>query len=101
MRVAGGQIEPLGAGRRHDMCGVAGQKHPPEAHRLGDETAQWRDALFDRGSGDEMIDGLLVQPSLQFIPETLVRPLVDVIVPRPLQVITAAVRRAPAAERTY
>ena len=42
---------------------------------------------------------LLVQPSLQLVPEPLVRPLVDVILERTLQVIAAAVHRAHGAER--
>src|SRR5260370_30457006 len=99
MHVAGGEVESLGAGRRHDMRGVAGEKHPPEPHRLGDETAQWRDALFDRGAGDEAVDRLLVQPAFQFIPEPLVRPLVDVVVERTLHVMAAAAHRAHGAER--
>ena len=99
MHVAGGEVESLGAGRRHDVRGVAGQEHAAEPHRLGDETAQRRDALFDRRPGDELVDRLLVQPSLQFVPEPVVRPLVDVIVERALHVIAAAVRRAHGAER--
>src|SRR5260221_8149050 len=42
---------------------------------------------------------LLVQPALQFIPEPLVRPLIDVIVQRTLHVIAAAVHRAHRAKR--
>ena len=81
------------------MRGIAGQKHPPEPHRLGDEAAQRRDALFDRRPGDEFVDRLLVEPALQFVPEPFVRPLVDMIVERALHVIAAAVRRAHGAER--
>ena len=99
MHVAGGEVEALGAGRRHDMRGVAGQEHPPEPHRLGDEAAQRRDALFDRGPGDEMVDRLRIQPPLQFVPESVVRPLIDVIVEAALHVIAAAVHRAHGAKR--
>ena len=42
---------------------------------------------------------LLVQPALQFVPEPLVRPCVDIVVERALQVIAAAVGRAHGAER--
>ena len=62
------------------MGGVAGEEHAAEAHRFGDKTAQRRDALFDRGPGDEIVDRRLVQPPLQFVPEPLVRPLIDVVV---------------------
>ena len=44
VHVAGGEVEALGAGRRHDVGGVAGQEQAAEAHRLGDEAAQRRDA---------------------------------------------------------
>src|ERR1700688_3954111 len=81
------------------MGGVAGEEHPPEPHRLGDETAQRRDALFDRRPGNEAVDRLLVQPPLQFVPELLVRPLVDMIVERTLHVVAAAVHRAHRAKR--
>src|SRR6185437_13111179 len=54
---------------------------------------------FDRRSRDEAIGRLLVQPELQFIPEAVVRPLVDMIVERTLHVVAAAARRAHGAER--
>jgi hypothetical protein len=41
------EIHALGAGRRHDMGGVAGEKKPAMAHRLGDEAAQRRDAFLE------------------------------------------------------
>src|SRR5215468_2754862 len=45
-----------------------------------------------------MIDRLLVEPFLQFVPEPLVRPLLDPVVERTLHVIAAAVHRAHGAE---
>src|SRR3984957_906674 len=98
MHVAGGEVEPLGAGWRHDVGGVAGEEHAPEPHRLGHETAQRRDALFDRRSGDEEVRRLLIQTPFQLIPESLIRPLIDVIVETALHVVTAAMRRAHAAK---
>src|SRR5437667_157335 len=74
-------------------------QHPPEPHRLGDEAAQGRNALFDRWPGDEMVGCPLVQPALELIPELIVRPLLDAVVERTLHVITAAVHRAHGAER--
>src|ERR1700736_1931387 len=82
------------------MRGVAGQEHPAEPHRLGDKAAQGSDALFDRGPGNEVVDRLLVAALFQFIPEPVVRPLIDVIVERALYVIAAAVPRAQGAKRT-
>ena len=99
MHVAGREIESLGAGWRHDVRGVAGQEHPPEPHRLGDETAQRCDALFNRGPGNQPIHRLLIQPPLQFIPEPLIRPLVDMVLERALYVVAAAMGRAHRAER--
>ncbi len=81
------------------MRDIAGQKHPPEPHWLGDETMQRRDAFFDRWPGDEIVDRLLIEPPLQFVPEPLVRPLVDMVVERALQVVAAAVGRTHGAKR--
>ena len=61
MHVAGREVEALGAGRRHDVGGVAGQEQAAEAHRLGDEAAQRRDALLDRGPGDQRCARLVVE----------------------------------------
>ena len=65
-------------------------------NRIGSATKlrKRRDALLDRRPGDEFVDRLLVQPALQFVPEPVVRPLLDVIVERALHVIAAAVGRA-------
>src|SRR5262249_34396709 len=68
-------------------------------HRLGDEAAQGRNALLDRGAGDEAVSRLLIDPALQLIPEAIVRPLVDVIVERALNIMPAAPGRAHGAER--
>src|SRR6185437_12349724 len=47
---------------------------------------------------DQAIGGLPVESSLQFVPEALVRPLVDLVVERALHVIAAKVGRAHGAE---
>jgi hypothetical protein len=69
--VAGGQVQALGAGGRHDVGGVAGQEQAAEAHRLGDEAAQRRDALLDRRAGDQASARLRVEARAQLVPEAL------------------------------
>ena len=41
------QIHALGAGRRHDVRGIAGQEQPPVLHRLDHKAAHGRDALLE------------------------------------------------------
>ena len=52
--VARREVEPLGAGGRHDVGGVAGEEQVAVAHRLGDEAAQRCDRLLDRRAGDDL-----------------------------------------------
>src|SRR6476620_6988446 len=66
--------------------------------RIGSAT-KLRDALCERGAGDELVGRLLVDPALQFVPEALVRPLRDIVVERTLHIIAAAPGRAHGAER--
>ncbi len=40
------EVHALGAGRRDDVRGVAGEEQPPVPHGLGDEAAHRRDALL-------------------------------------------------------
>src|SRR6266404_7234920 len=80
------------------MRGVAGQKQSSEPHRLSDEAAQRRDALFNRWAGDEAVGGFRVESSLQLVPESFIRPLIDVLVERALQVVAAAVQRTHRAQ---
>ena len=73
------EVQALRAGRRHDMRRVAGEEQPAEAHRLGDETAQRRDALLDRGAGDEPRAASSSSRRLA-PPRSVVRPILDVSV---------------------
>ena len=78
--VGGGKVQALGAGRRHDVRGVAGQEQPALAHRLGDEGAQRRDRLLERRAGTTSARGLRGQPAAQLVPERVVRPVLDLSV---------------------
>src|SRR5579863_5516019 len=81
------------------MGGITSEKQPAKPHRLGNEAAQWRNALFDRGAGDEAIASLFVQAGLKLLPETFIGPGFDVLRKTALQIIAAARRRSHRAER--
>ena len=72
------------------MRGVAGQKQAAVPHRLGDEAAQRRDALFDRRAGLQFGCGARVEAALQFIPEAIVAPFLDFLFEIALHIVTAA-----------
>src|SRR6187399_3334754 len=97
--IAGREVEAFRPGRRHDVSRVAGEKQPSVAQRLRDETAQRRDALFDRRTGAELRRRLYGQPCAQLVPEALVAPLAEVVVERTLHVAAAPGRGTHAAER--
>src|SRR4051812_18283022 len=77
--IARGEVEALGAGRRDDVPGIAGEEEPSEAKRLGDEAAKRRNALLDRRPGDELAHRALVEAPQQLLPEALVGPLVELL----------------------
>ncbi|RWW91158.1 hypothetical protein BHE74_00034848 [Ensete ventricosum] len=97
--VAGCQVQALGARRRHDVRRVPEQEQAPVLHRFHHETAQRRDAFFDRGAGHQLLGQFVGQAGFQLVPETLVRPFIQGFFHRHLQVIPAAGRRAHAAQR--
>jgi hypothetical protein len=80
--------------RRHDVGGVAGEKQALVAHRLGNEAAQRRDALLDRRSGDQAGGNISRQSPVQLRPERLVRPILDRVLERHLDIIAAEHLRA-------
>src|SRR6185295_5647977 len=81
------------------MGGIAGQEQSTEAHRLGDEAAQRRDALFDRRTDRHARGDLRPDPPLELVPEALVAPLVEMIFERTLHVTANPRRRAHACQR--
>ncbi len=92
--VAGGEVQALGAGGRHDVGRVAGQEQPAMPHGLGHEAAQGRDALLDGRAGGQAGGGLGIQPEGQFGVEAVVGPVLDRVVQPALDVEPAAGRRA-------
>jgi hypothetical protein len=97
--IGGGEVQALGAGGRHDVGGVAGEKEPAEAHGLRHEAAQRRDAFLHRGAGDERCGTLRVEAPAQLVPETRVAPAGRLLLDRDLHVVAAEVARAHGAER--
>ena len=69
---------------------VSGQKQAAKAHRLGHKAAQGRNAFLDGSACDQIGTGLLVQAQAQLGPKSIVRPLVQRIGERHLQVVAAA-----------
>ena len=80
------------------MRRIPREEKPAEAHRLGHEAAQRGDAFLDGGAGDEVANRLRVEPAPQLVPEAVVRPFLDPLGQRALQVIPAAGRAAHAAK---
>ncbi|MNT62734.1 hypothetical protein D3C72_2004860 [compost metagenome] len=79
------------------MRSVAEQEQFAVLHRLNHVAAQWRDTFFQRRPGDQARANLFGQTGLEFIPEALIRPVIDVVGQRHLQVVTTAGQRALAA----
>ena len=96
--VADREIEPLRAGRRHDVRSVAGEVEAPPLHRLDDEAPHRRDALLeDRPLVERPAVG--AEARLQLGPDPLVRPRVEVLVGGALEVQARQLGRAHAEQR--
>ena len=93
------QIEPLGPGGRHDMCGIADQEQSAKAQRFRDKTAQRRDAFLERWPGGERSRGFRVQPATQFCPEGVISPIRGAVIKIALQIVAAAGFAPHAAKR--
>ena len=93
------EIEALGAGRRHDVGGIAGEEQPAVLHRRRHEAAQRRDALLDRWPGRDVAAPAPREAALELVPDPLVGPVLDLLVEAALDVVAAAGRRAHRGER--
>ena len=71
------------------MRGIPGQKQRSKSHWLGHKAPQRRDAFFDARPGHQMVPCFRVQTIAKFIPEGFIRPLIQMVGQRHLQVITA------------
>ncbi len=97
--IGDGEVHAFGAGRRHDVRGVAGKEQASVLHRLGDETAHRRDALL-RDPADARRPAVFAgEARLQLGPDAVVGPLRDVFVGTALQIKTRHLRRTHAEER--
>ena len=81
------------------MGGIAGQEQFAVTHRRGDEAAQRRDRFFDRRTGDDAVRHVRRAARLEFLPETLVRPVVELGVEIALDVVAAQHRVAHRGQR--
>jgi hypothetical protein len=66
--------------------GVTGDHEPTPTHRLGDETAEPQQGAVEDRSLFELEPVIAVDPSLQLIPNLLVRPDLDVLLDWALEV---------------
>ena len=71
------------------MRGVADQEHVAEAHRLSNEAAHRRDAIFEQRRGFELCRAFLIQPVGKFLPDPVVRPFIDILIRGALEVQAA------------
>ena len=81
------------------MRGVAGEKQPSVAHRLGDEAAQRGNRLFDRWPGHDLGRDMVRKSPFQLVPELVIRPVFDPRVEAALDVIAAQHGIAQRSER--
>src|SRR5207244_386934 len=75
------------------------QEEPAESHRLRNETAQRRDALFDRWPRRDGLCDLGGEAAAKLVPEGVVAPLIDLIIERALDVVAASRLAALTAQR--
>src|SRR5262245_10046284 len=91
------QIHALGASRRLDVGGIAGEKKPAVLHGLDDEAAHGGDALLQHRAFGEFARA--AEAGMQFLPDARVRPVLDVVVRRALQIEPRQGRRAHGVKR--
>jgi hypothetical protein len=92
------QVEALGPGRRHDVCGVPGEEEPPVAHRRRHEAAHRRDAPVGHRTGLQR-PALEAQADAELVPDPVVRPVLEPLGGIDLQVEPGDRRRPHAVER--
>src|SRR5215212_345673 len=92
------QVEALGAGRGHDVRGVAGQEQAPVLHRLDHDAAHRRDALLDDRALVERPAVRGSEAGAQLVPYPLVGPGLDLVGGVALQIEAAELRRAEAVQ---
>src|SRR5438270_12452309 len=76
----GGEMETLGAGRRHDMRRVAGEEEAPATHGLDHEAAHRDHCLVEDAALGELYPFAAPEPGMQFLPYAAVRPVVRGVV---------------------
>ena len=97
--VGDGEIQALGAGRRHDVRGIAGQEQALVPHGLRDEDPHGGDAFLDYPTFVRRPAIVGSQPRAELTPDPLVRPVVERLARRALQVEARHPVRSHAEER--
>ncbi len=82
--VGEGEVHALGAGRRHDVGAVAGEKQPAVLHRLDHEAAHRGDPLLQHLALLQLPGA--AKPLVQFVPDPVVGPVLDFFVVLDLQI---------------
>ncbi len=72
------------------MRRISGEKQRTVAHGLGNKGAQWRNGFFQRGPAGNPASRLGSEAQRQFIPEAIVRPVLDLFGQWNLDVVAAA-----------
>src|SRR5712691_7884408 len=91
------EIHALGARRRLDVGGIAGEEQPAVLHRLDHEAAHGGDALLHHGALGERPGA--AEARMQLLPDAPVRPVLDVVVGRALKIEPRQGRRAHSVKR--
>src|SRR5579871_4912950 len=88
-RTSAGEVEAFGAGGRHDVSGVAGEKEAAIPHRLGNETAHRGGGLLLNQPLPHREVAACLETRVQLVPDAVVRPPGEVFFGSALQVEAA------------
>src|SRR5207245_3168186 len=75
--ISDSKVETLGAGGRNDVRGIAGKEQPAVLHRLDDEAAHRRDALFRYRAVVQGPAVVASQSAPKLLPDPIIRPALD------------------------
>ena len=93
------QVQPFRACRRDDVCRVAGEEQLAILHRRRHEAAHRRDALLNDAADRRLPPVVGSHPRQHFVPDRIIRPVIDRVVRRYLQVEPRDARRTHAEQR--
>ncbi len=91
-----GEVQAFRAGCGNDVRRIAGEIKPAVLHRLDDETPHGRNPLLEHGAFGELPISVDCEARVELTPDSIVRPVVDVLLGGNLQVEAADLRGAHA-----